>query len=78
MAGFGFSLRLIEFTDKQNLKVMKLEGEQVIPGRKVKRNDGSYPAPNPRHPLDCLWGVSLNLARIGWVWYSCLAAPRFG
>ena len=49
-------MKLIEFAEKYNLKVKKLEGELVIPGRKVKRNNGLYPAPNPRYPLDCLLG----------------------
>ena len=49
-------MKLIEFADKYNLKVMKLEGELAIPGRKLKRNDGRYPAPNPRSSLDCLLG----------------------
>jgi hypothetical protein len=49
-------MKLIEFADKYNLKVMKLEGELAIPGRKLKQNDGRYPAPNPRHPLDCMLG----------------------
>jgi len=47
---------IIELAEKRNLKVKKLEGELIIPGRKVKRNDGSYSAPNPRYPLDCLLG----------------------
>jgi len=49
-------MELIEFADDYNLKVKRLEGELVIPGRRVKGNDDSYPAPNPRYPLDCLLG----------------------
>ena len=60
-------MKLIEFAEKYNLKAKKLEGELVIPGRKVKRNNGLYPAPNPRYPLDCYWDRSLNTAQVGWV-----------
>jgi hypothetical protein len=49
-------MELNEFAENYKVKVKKLEGESVIPGRKVKRNDVSYPAPNPRYPLDCLLG----------------------
>lgn len=49
-------MKLIEFAENYKVRVKKLEGESVIPGRKVKRNGVSYPAPNPRYPLDCLLG----------------------
>jgi hypothetical protein len=49
-------MKFIEFAEKCNLKVKKLEGELVIPGRKVKRNDGRYPAPNPALAIDCFLG----------------------
>jgi len=49
-------MKLIEFAEKYNLNVKKLEGDPVISGRKVKRNDGGYPDTNPRYPLDCLLG----------------------
>jgi len=49
-------MKLIEFAEKYNLKVKKLEGELIIPGRRLKRNDGRYRDPNPRYLLDCLLG----------------------
>jgi len=49
-------MKLIEFADKYNLKVKKLEGELVILGRKLKQADPRYPAANPKFPLDCMLG----------------------
>jgi hypothetical protein len=49
-------MKLIEFAEKYNLNVKKLEGDPVIPGRKLKRNDGCYRDPNPKYPMDCLLG----------------------
>jgi hypothetical protein len=49
-------MKLIEFADKYNLRVKKLEGELVILGRKLKQADPRYPAANPKFPLDCMLG----------------------
>jgi len=49
-------MKLIEFAGKYNLNVKKLEGDPVIPGRKLKANDGCYRRPNPKYPMDCLLG----------------------
>jgi len=49
-------MKLIEFAEKYNLHVKKLEGDPVVPGRKLKPKDGWYRDFNPKYPLDCLLG----------------------
>ena len=49
-------MKLIEFAEKYNLNVKKLEGDPVIPGRKLKQNDGCNRPSNPKYPMDCLLG----------------------
>ena len=52
-------MKLIEFAEKYNVKVKKLEGELVIPGRKVNRNDDSLSSPQSQIPAGLPAGTHL-------------------